>query len=186
MTLPRWRDVPKSEAARFRAELRAIYAEVDALLAPFTCDASTACCRFGVTGREPYPTAVELAELLDAVAARGIAVRRAPASARPPKNKRRLPLASAAAAEDERRCPLLDDDGSKPMESDPPAGCRVYASRPFGCRTFFCDRVSGPGKLPRGPVQELSRRLAALSARAFPADPHARPLERALAEALGT
>jgi Fe-S-cluster containining protein len=66
-------------------------------------------------------------------------------------------------------CPLLED-----------GRCRIYASRPFGCRTFFCDNVEG--KLPaRARVQELSRRVADLSARYAPRDPGARPLTRALA-----
>jgi uncharacterized protein len=135
-----------------RRELLALYAEVDALLAPYSCESSTDCCRFGVTGREPYPTPVELAELEHARAGR-------------PAPRRRLPM-----ADDERRCPLLTDEGK----------CRVYASRPFGCRTFFCEKVEGPGKLPRAKVQELSRRVADLAARFSPRDPHARPLTRAL------
>ena len=49
--------------------------------------------------------------------------------------------------------------------------CRIYASRPFGCRTFFCDRVQGPGKLPRAEVQRISRRIADLSAQFAPRDP---------------
>ena len=33
-----------------------------------------------------------------------------------------------------RACPLLSADGR----------CRIYASRPFGCRTFFCDDAEAP------------------------------------------
>ena len=159
-----------------RAELLALYAEVDALLAPFSCDASTDCCRFGVTGREPYPTAIELAEVERA--ARGVgglashvaksAAAAATKTARGGRG-RALPLAVSAAT-DERRCPLLSDEGR----------CRVYASRPFGCRTFFCDRATGPGKMPRADVQRLSRAVASLSARFEPRDPGPRPLSRAL------
>lgn len=131
-------------------ELRAIYTQVDALLADTTCDASTDCCRFGVTGREPYPTAVERAELTRAVRARGGLPKR-----------RSLPQAG------ERRCALLSDDGK----------CLVYASRPFGCRTFFCDRAIGD-KPPRQEIQALSRAVADLSARFDPRDPGPRPLTR--------
>ena len=151
----RWKD----HAAH--AELLRLYAEVDALLAPFSCDDSTECCQFGVTGREPYPTAVELAEVKSAMAGQGIGA--APPSA----TKRRLPIADPA-----KRCPLLSSEGR----------CRVYASRPFGCRTFFCDRAQGPGKLPRGEIQRLSRAIADLSARAFPENPLPRALTRALAD----
>jgi Fe-S-cluster containining protein len=134
-----------------RRALRKLYDETDALLAHLSCDSSSACCRFGVTGREPYPTAVELAEL-------DLAMRSAP-----PARARRLTLAS------ERRCPLLGDDGR----------CRVYASRPFGCRTFYCERATG-GKVPRPEIQRISREIADLSARFQPADPGPRALTKAL------
>lgn len=152
-----------SAAGEMLAELRALYARVDQALAGWACDASTDCCRFGVTGREPYPTAVELAELERAVRARGGLPKR-----------RALPLASPR---DERRCALLGDDGR----------CLVYASRPFGCRTFFCERGRGPvgepaTSLPRELIGEMARDVAALSARFAPADPGPRPLSRASAE----
>jgi hypothetical protein len=133
-----------------RSQLRAIYTEVDALFSSWTCDTSTDCCRFGVTGREPYPTAIELAELNAAIRARGGLPKR-----------RTLPLA------DERRCDLLDDNGK----------CLVYASRPFGCRTFFCDRAEGP-RVARAEIQRLGRDVAALSDRFAPADPGPRPLSK--------
>jgi Fe-S-cluster containining protein len=140
-------------------ELRRIYAEVDARLAGYTCDASTDCCRFGVTGREPYPTAIEIAELERAVGSRGGV----------PKQRRSLPQV-------ERRCGLLGDDGR----------CVVYASRPFGCRTFFCERGRGPaGEAAPGlrdpEIVRLSRAVADLSARFEPSDPGPRPLSRVMA-----
>lgn len=140
-------------------KLRALYAEVDALLAGWSCASSTDCCRFGVTGREPYPTSVEIAELERAVRARGGLPKR-----------RALPVA------DERRCTLLSDEGR----------CLVYASRPFGCRTFFCERGSGPaGEPPRsGPKTEiarLGRAVADLAAQFDPADQGPRPLSKVTA-----
>ena len=132
-----------------RAELLALYAEVDALLAPISCPGSTDCCHFGRTGREPYPHAVELAEVEHARASLG----RAP----------RSPHLNV-----EGRCPLLGRDGR----------CRIYASRPFGCRTYFCDRASG--EVPRERVREIGRRIADLSARAFPRDPGPRALTKVL------
>jgi len=145
-----------------RADLLSIYAEVDRLLADITCDASTDCCRFAITGREPYPTAVEMAEVHHA---RALAAPARTDDAAP--RRRGLPLAP----DGERRCPLLS-----------PAGrCRIYASRPLGCRTFFCARAARPGKEPRAEILRLSRAIADLSARAFPEDPLPRPLTRALA-----
>jgi uncharacterized protein len=148
---PPWKTSPA------RAELLALYARVDALLAPFSCDSSTECCRFGVTGREPYVTPVELAEIERAIGALGL---------RPgQRSTRSLPL-----VDEERRCPLLTAEGR----------CSIYASRPLGCRTFFCDRARGPGKLPRVEVNAIARDVADLAARFAPRDPHSRPLTRAL------
>jgi len=140
-----------------RAELRAIYAETDALLATFSCDGTAECCTFSNTGREPYPTAIEIAEIEIAIAAAG---------GRRALLKKKLPVI-------DRRCPLLSNDGK----------CRIYASRPFGCRTFFCHRVRGgpkDGKLPREELARIGARIADLSARAFPRDPKPRLLSHAL------
>lgn len=146
----------RNERKRALGELRALYARMDAALTGWACDASTDCCRFGVTGREPYPTAVEIAELERAVAARGGL-----------KKRRTLPVAG------ERRCALLGDDNR----------CSVYASRPFGCRTFFCDRAKnavgeGAKSLPKAVIADVSRAIADLSARFEPRDPGPRPLSR--------
>ena len=143
----------------FLADLRAIYAEVDALLEGWSCDSSTECCRFGITGREPYPSAVEVAELEHAVRARGGLPKR-----------RLLPVVA------ERRCELLSDDGK----------CLVYRSRPFGCRTFFCERASGPAgepsrAAPKAEIARLGRAVADLAARFDPADPGPRPLSKVTA-----
>jgi hypothetical protein len=112
-----WKQSPE------RAALLALYAEADALLAGWTCACSpdptpggvadTPCCHFAVTGREPYPTAVELEEVKHAVRSAGIALT---------SGSRRLPMA------EQRPCPLLSASGR----------CRIYASRPLGCRTYFC------------------------------------------------
>lgn len=153
-------DAEHAERDEALAALRRVYADVDALLAGWSCDASTDCCRFGVTGREPYPTAVELAALERAVRARGGLGR-----------SRSLPL-----ARDERRCALLSDAGR----------CLVYDARPFGCRTFFCDRAEGPAgararDMPRAEIAALGRAVMDISARFAPADPGPRPLSRASA-----
>ena len=148
----------KRQSSTFETQLRAIYAEVDGLFAGIGCDASTDCCHFGRTGREPYPTAVELAEVERAIRARG-----------------GLPKRRSLALAGERRCALLSDEGR----------CLVYASRPFGCRTFFCERAKGPaGEAPPpqrgGEVGRLARAVADLSARYAPNDPGPRPLSRAM------
>ncbi len=47
-------------------------------------------------------------------------------------------------------CPLLKDDGK----------CLIYADRPFGCRTHFCQAAGGP--YARAEVLDLIRRLEAI------------------------
>jgi uncharacterized protein len=63
-------------------------------------------------------------------------------------------------------CPFLDADGQR---------CSVYASRPFGCRTFFCHRVSGPAREPIEAMAVLSARLERVAQR-LDTDASARPL----------
>jgi hypothetical protein len=169
--LPRWHRSPE------RAELLALYAEADVLVAGWTCACSAEagpgqplqvrCCQFGVTGREPYPTAVELAEIRHAMRTAGIDVT-------PPRSGRRLPMAGL------RPCPLLSENGR----------CRIYASRPLGCRTFFCQDAEPPrqtssrdsrrsgSRPPRDEANAIGRRIADLSARFAPRDPHPRALTK--------
>jgi hypothetical protein len=161
---------PKNPSARAwphskeRAELLALYAEADARLEGWTCACASSqgttpgCCDAAVIGREPYPTAVELAEVHHAMRASAVTAR----------DPRRLPLA------DSRPCPLLSSDGR----------CRIYASRPLGCRTFFCHDAAAPsgdgGRLPREALSAIGRRIADLSARFDPRDPWPRSLTAAL------
>lgn len=148
---PMYRD-PEAERRRAFEALDALYARVDAALEGFSCEASNECCRFGVTGREPYVTEVEVARLAAAVRARGGVPKR-----------RKLPVAG------ERTCAMLGDDGR----------CAVYAARPFGCRTFFCERASGPGKPPRDEIKSLLRELSEIAERYDPRGGRGTPLTKA-------
>ncbi len=152
------------DLAPLEAELRAIYAEADALYAGWSCPASTRCCRFGVTGREPYVTSMELVVVRRAVARAG----RNLDDKTPRPAKRALPLVEVA--RDERRCPLLTAEGR----------CSIYADRPFGCRTYFCDDASEGSRVRHRDVNELVRRLKELSLRHEPRGDEGRPLVRAL------
>lgn len=63
-----------------------------------------------------------------------------------------------------QNCPLLKADG----------GCAIYADRPFGCRTFFCDDATVPSPPTR---RELERLNAALRQASEPSgDPTIAPL----------
>ncbi|MBK8036123.1 MAG: YkgJ family cysteine cluster protein [Verrucomicrobiaceae bacterium] len=67
-------------------------------------------------------------------------------------------------------CPLLGRDGR----------CTVYAHRPFGCRTHFCEAAGG--MYPRKHLADLIHRLEALDEKL--GGDGSRPLEAAAADAL--
>jgi Fe-S-cluster containining protein len=153
------------------AELAGVYRDADALFDGWACPASTECCRFGITGREPYVTSIELLYLRRAIAARGGARswRRAPAVARDPGGASTGRVALPVVA-DERTCPLLDAGGR----------CAAYAARPLGCRTFYCDRATPGEKVKQPAVNALVRRIREIAARHAPGGDAGRPLTRAL------
>ena len=143
-------------------ELERLYADVDALYAGTSCPSSTECCRFAITGREPYVTSVELALLRRATSQRsGKRDHAEPLSTSDP----RLPVLA-----DERTCPLLSRDGR----------CSVYAARPFGCRTFFCERAESLAPVRHADMLSRVRDLKALAERHQPGGSAGRPLTRAL------
>jgi uncharacterized protein len=152
-------------------DLQAVYRDADELYAGWSCPASTECCRFGITGREPYVTSIELAAVKKAIAARGGARswKRAPAVGDDPTGaatgKVVLPIVS-----EERRCPMLDGKGR----------CAVYEARPLGCRTFFCDRAEAGGKVRQREVNALVRRIQEIAERHEAGGERGRPLVRAL------
>ena len=147
------------------AELAAVYRDAYALYAGWTCPASTECCRFGMTGREPYVTSIELLAVRRAIAARGGARAWKKAASGSIAGRVTLPV-----VRDERTCPLLDGAGR----------CAVYAARPLGCRTFFCDRAEPAGKVKQREVNALVRRIQEIAARHEPDGDKGRPLTRAL------
>ncbi|MBK8258455.1 MAG: YkgJ family cysteine cluster protein [Polyangiaceae bacterium] len=154
---------PTADEEALLAELHNVYTDADALLSDTTCPASTECCRFGITGREPYVTSIEIAAVEKALRKVGGArsFRRAEPLARPSETnappKRRLALF------DERTCPLLNESGK----------CAVYTSRPLGCRTYFCERASSPTRarstrgraLPQRELNDLVQRVKSIAAR---------------------
>jgi hypothetical protein len=140
------------------AELAQIYREVDARYASYSCEGTTECCRFAVTGREPYVTSIELQALERAVAARGGPL---------PARRRALPLVRER---DERICPLLTAD----------ARCAVYAWRPLGCRTFWCHRAESADPVAHAERTAFVRRIQVLALRHRVDGDRGRPLTRAL------
>lgn len=144
------------------ASLREVYAEVDAAHAGWSCEASTDCCHFARTGREPYVTSIEVRLVERAVRARGAKV----------DAKRSLPVAGRAATlvGGERRCPMLDDGGR----------CSVYAARPFGCRTFYCERATPGDRVQQRDINRWVARIRAIAGAYTPGHDTGAPLTRAL------
>jgi uncharacterized protein len=92
------------------------------------------CCRFDVTGREPWLTEVEWHLVKKAWARTG----------------RREPSATTDAW---GSCPFLSSAGR----------CLVYDDRPLGCRTFFCADAEQAPSAARSALLEVARNLSAAS-----------------------
>jgi Fe-S-cluster containining protein len=145
--------------AGFLAELEALFARVDALYADWSCPTSTECCRFGITGRQPYVTSIESLAVRSALARLG-----GPLS----DNRRALPILMSEALE--RVCPLLDRKQR----------CSVYEVRPLGCRTYFCERADKGAGPSHAQLREITLELHELAARYQLGGDAERPLLRVL------
>ena len=141
-------------------ELFAFYRQVDACYEGSHCPSSTECCRFGLTGREPYVTSVEVAGLRRAISHRG---------GLPSAKRRALPMVTTAVVE--RICPFLDTLGR----------CSVYESRPLGCRTFYCSRATVTARTRGAAQREFVNRLRDIASRHEPGGDAPRPLSRVFA-----
>lgn len=98
-----------------RAAALVVLARADAALEGWSCPASTECCQFGLTGREPYLTEAEWLVLEAEVKRQG----------------RRLP-----AARPDRVCPFLTGEGRCSVYPARPLGCRTFfCHRASGPRT---------------------------------------------------
>jgi uncharacterized protein len=115
------------------AEVRAVYRELEKRPVARECIGRTGCCHFQLTGRTPYLTKGEA-----------------------------LLAAKAFRATGRREFPELKD-GACPMLKRETGRCLIYADRPFGCRTHFCDAAGGP--YSRNDVRDLIRRLEDVDAK---------------------
>ena len=127
------------------AQLEEVYAAVGDAYGGYSCGQSTRCCRFAVTGREPYLTSLELAYLLRGIRQRGGMLSQ---------KRRALPLLPAVAHDQEGTCPLLNQDSM----------CSSYAHRPLGCRSFWCNDADDGGRAVRHKeLQRFVRKIKDLS-----------------------
>lgn len=132
------------------AEVRAVYQDLAKRPVQRNCIARTECCQFQLTGLTPHLTKGEA--LLAAKAFRATGRRDFPEK----------------------------DDGVCPMLKRETGRCLIYADRPFGCRTHFCEAAGGP--YSRKEVLDLIRRLEDLDVRLRGNGP--RKLFAAVADAL--
>jgi Fe-S-cluster containining protein len=132
------------------AEVRAIYQELAKRPVQRNCIARTECCQFKLTGLTPHLTKGEALLAAKAFRATG---------------RKELPET---------------EDGACPMLRRETGRCMIYADRPFGCRTHFCEAAGGP--YSRKEVIDLIRRLEDLDARLRGDGP--RKIEAAVADAL--
>src|SRR6478735_7243323 len=95
-------------------EVCQIYAELATRPVERQCIRRTECCQFKLTGLTPYLTKGEALVAARAWRATG---------------RTKLPSKADGA------CPMLDERSGR---------CLIYADRPFGCRTHFCDAAGGP------------------------------------------
>lgn len=140
----------RDEIQHALGEVRAVYAELAKRPVERSCQARTECCRFQLTGLTPQLTKGEAL-----VAAKGFRAT----------GRKELPESAAGT------CPLLKRDTGK---------CMIYADRPFGCRTHFCDAAGGP--YARKEVLDLIRRLEDVDRKLGGDGP--RKIEAAIADAL--
>ena len=132
------------------AEVRSVYAELSSRPIERDCQRRTECCQFQRTGKVPQLT-------------RGEA------------------LLAAQAFRASGRKSLPDPvDGSCPMLQAGTGKCLIYESRPFGCRTHFCQPAGGP--MDRQEVLHLIRRLEQVDLQLGGDGPH--PLASAVSRAL--
>lgn len=132
------------------AEVRSVYVELASRPMDRNCQRRTECCQFRITGKVPQLTRGEALLAAQALRASG---------------RKSLPDPADGA------CPMLQTGTGK---------CLIYESRPFGCRTHFCQPAGGP--MERGEILDLIRRLEQIDVQMGGDGPH--PLASAVSRAL--
>jgi len=136
--------------AEILAQVRAVYTDLAARSVERNCLRRTECCQFHLTGKVPQLTRGEA--LLAAHSFRATGRKSIP---EPP-------------------------DGSCSMLQPGTGKCLIYESRPFGCRTHFCQPAGGP--MERNQVLDLIRRLEDMDRKLGGDGPH--PLPQAVVGAM--
>ena len=131
--------------------VRSVYADLSRRPLTRNCLQRTECCQFRITGKVPQLT-------------RGEAL-----------------LAAHAFRASGRKSLPVKKDGSCPLLREENGTCLIYESRPFGCRTHFCQAAGGP--MDRQEVLDLIRRLEEIDRLLGGDGPH--PIAPAMEQAMG-
>lgn len=123
--------------------VRRVYTELSRRPVQRACLRRTECCQFKLTGKIPQLTRGEALLAAQAFRASG---------------RKYLPEPTDGS------CPLLQPQSQK---------CLIYESRPFGCRTHFCQPAGGP--MDRKEVLDLIRQLEQIDSDLGGDGPHALP-----------
>ena len=122
------------------ASIRTVYADLAQRPVQRDCIRRTECCQFKLTGKTPQLTRGEAL-----LAAHGFRA----------SGRKELPQPTDGS------CPFLQPKTQK---------CLIYDSRPFGCRTHFCQPAGGP--IDRKDVLDLIRRLEQIDSELGGDGPH--------------
>ena len=71
----------------------------------------------------------------------------------------------------DRSCALLTAEGR----------CSIYADRPLGCRTYFCEDAFAGEKVKRREIQSIVARLKEIAAKHRPGGDAGRPFSKCIA-----
>lgn len=123
------------------ASIRTVYADLAQRPVQRDCIRRTECCQFKLTGKSPQLTRGEALLAGHGFRASG---------------RKELPQPTDGS------CPFLQPKTQK---------CLIYDSRPFGCRTHFCQPAGGP--IDRKDVLDLIRRLEQIDSELGGDGPHA-------------
>jgi len=125
------------------SSVRSVYTDLAQRPVRRDCLLRTECCQFKLTGKTPQLTRGEAL-----LAAHGFRA----------SGRKHLPYPTDGS------CPFLQPQTQK---------CLIYDSRPFGCRTHFCQAAGGP--MERKEVLDLIRRLEEIDTQLGGDGPHALP-----------
>lgn len=149
----------KEDRQRLLTQVREVYADLEKRPIERACAGRSECCRFRLTGRTPFLTRGEALVAMQAARAAGRKTlslggggggrdrNRGGRGGEDGQGKSAAAASGSGKGAADGACPMLGADGR----------CTIYLSRPFACRTHFCEPAGGPWA--RKEVRDLIHRL---------------------------